>query len=120
MNWENLNTQECPFCSKKIEDREGEMRCTKCSFHIEYRRYHQIRAVRSKNGQVIRMKWQYLKQGKCPMCEDLLKDSIGKYSVLRCINQDCPFKIREDALAAMLADSSHPVNKYDDTLSKEE
>lgn len=54
------------------------------------------------------------------MCSDLLKDSIGKYSVLRCINLDCPFKIRQDALDVMLADKAHPVNKYDDTLSKEE
>lgn len=66
------------------------------------------------------MKWQQLKQGKCPMCNDLMNEAVGKFSVLRCISLDCPFKIRDDALAAMLADSTHPINKYDDTLSKEE
>lgn len=54
------------------------------------------------------------------MCGDIMKDANGKYNILKCIRLDCPFKIREDALSTMLADSTHPVNKYDNTLSQEE
>lgn len=114
MEWQNLNTQECPHCSRKIEDRGGEMRCTKCSFHIDYKRYHSIRAARNRDKPTQPMYWQNLRKGRCPLCSDLMRDTIGKYQISRCINLECPFKIRDDELEKMMEDETHPINKYKD------
>lgn len=114
MNWQNLSDQKCPHCGEHLEDRNREMRCTSCLFHVEYKKYHQIRAVQQKleGRERVVMRWQDLKNGKCPMCGGFVKDSTGKYNMTVCNDAMCPFKIRDDDLERILQNPEHPINKY--------
>ena len=58
------------------------------------------------------MKWQNLLKGNCPICNKMMMDMAGRYNVSRCIDQECPFKIRDDDITKIMSDVNHPINKY--------
>lgn len=116
MKWENLRQFKCPHCGEGLaKDSEArEMRCTSCRFRIEYFRFKQIAEHRGESSPVhkVSIKWQYLHLGKCPICTNDLYPGNGAYNVLKCIQADCSFHIREDRLAEIIADDEHPVNRF--------
>lgn len=113
MKWENLNSEACPYCDNKLVDRDGEMRCVSCTFHIDKVRYTAIRKHRSQltDGSP-KMKWQNVVDMLCPICASNLRDSEGKNGMQRCSNAHCTFKISDDMLGAILKDPNHPANRY--------
>lgn len=116
MKWENLRKQCCPYCSNPLIKNAdtGEVECSRCTFRIEKHRLRSIaehRAYPEKEG-VISIKWQYLKTGKCPLCtKDLYPDKT--FSLMRCIDANCTFKIREDRMQIILDDPNHPANRFE-------
>lgn len=113
MKWENLIKQVCPYCENSLVDREGEMRCVACIFHIEYVRYHAISKHRTTvNEHTPKMKWQNVVDSLCPICGLKLRDIEGKQGMMRCVDAHCTFKISNDMLHAILQDPNHPANRY--------
>ena len=113
LKWENLREKKCPYCESNINKVGDEMKCEHCYFHIELERCKQIIEHRRLQEETsVRMKWQQLHLGRCPICSDYLTPGNGCYEVLKCANADCTFHIREDRLKDILNDESHPANKY--------
>lgn len=114
LNWENLKSMLCPYCEKPLT-KDLEVRCTECRFHIEIDRFKSIvihRAFPNRSGEV-KIKWQNLHDGRCPVDGHELVNAEGKFNVLRCQNvPECTFRIREDSLALMLKDPEHPANRF--------
>ena len=60
-----------------------------------------------------KMKWQNLREEKCPMCDDALSYGIGPYEILVCMSSPgCTFKIRYDVYLGILNDHTHPCNQF--------
>ena len=116
MNWENLKKNMCPYCeSFLIFDDDNEINCTECRFHISPQRFKAILANRTNPEKAVyKLHWQNLREGRCPRCGDELRDSIGKYEISECMkNPECPFKIRNDKMDAILADPLHPAHQFE-------
>ncbi len=58
------------------------------------------------------MKWQNLRDGRCPVCGNILKDGVGPYMILVCTSSECTFRIREDNLLEILRNKNHAANLY--------
>lgn len=113
MKWENLGTFNCPHCEAKLK-MEEEVQCTRCTFHITIERFKSIAAHRAHpGGQVIKMKWQYLINDRCPVCaSNLMPEIAGKYSLMKCVESTCAFRIREDKMDEIKSDPDHPANVF--------
>lgn len=119
MNWNNLKDFNCPYpyCEEKLKNgmRDGVacVDCTECHFSMSYEKYKGILQHRSnERGEIIKVKWQNLRDGLCPVCgKYLIDDSKGTYSIITCIDSDCSFHIREDSLHTILGDADHPANR---------
>lgn len=121
MKWENLKTFTCPHCGKELTQGGEEIQCTQCRFKIEYERYKAILTHRSSpEATIVKMRWQNLKESKCPMCSNQLIDAYGKYRVLKCISSECTFKIREDRMSEIINDQTHPANRFYNPVAEEE
>ena len=116
MNWENLKHNKCPHCeSYLIFDGDNEICCTGCRFHMSPQKFKAILANRATPEKALyKLKWQYLRVGKCPRCGNDLRDSVGKYEISECVrNPDCPFKIRNDKIDLILSDPLHPAHQFE-------
>jgi hypothetical protein len=47
------------------------------------------------------------------MCTGILYPGTGPYAILKCIDKDCTFGIREDRMLEMLKDQNHPINRFE-------
>lgn len=113
MRWENLKNNECPYCGAELY-RDGDThQCTNCTFIIDSQRFMQIlqhRARPERRG-VLRMRWQNLRMGLCPVCKNDLKNGNGPYEIVQCVSAECTFHIREDSMQRILRDPTHPANR---------
>ena len=115
MKWENLKKNICPHCENfLIFDDDNEINCTGCRFHISPQRFKAILANRADpTNATYKLKWQYLRAGRCPRCQSNLRDSIGAYEVSECVNSKCTFKIRNDKMEEILQDPCHPCRQFE-------
>lgn len=112
MKWENLKDFNCPHCGKPLENREGEIACTNCFFHISKDRFKAILMHRGQSPIAIqKMKWQNLHDHRCPMDGNRLHEG-GSLEMLKCMSAECTFVIRIDSLKRILEDESHPANRF--------
>lgn len=115
MKWQNIRQFRCPYDNEAlVRRRDGSIKCTVCYFHIESKRFNEImehRASPQKNG-ITRLKWQYLREGKCPACAHDLISGNGPYEISKCVSADCTFHIREDRMQEILQDPNHPANRF--------
>jgi hypothetical protein len=119
MNWENLQSKLCPHCESVLDFGEAigdDVICTSCTFHIARRRFDAIVEHRRKGyDAAVRMKWQYLLQGRCPIDQQMLRPIPGKHihnGAQMCSNADCPFKIKDSLLKEIMTDPEHPANRF--------
>jgi len=118
MLWENLKDYKCPFCSDRLFETEDalEYECVSCYFHIDKHRFKSIakhRAQpRSADRPYKRNYWQNLRNGRCPTCNNLLRQAVGPYEIMECYAEDCTFKMREDRIQIILNDPNHSCNRY--------
>lgn len=114
MKWELLKKNLCPYCeSILIFDGEQEIECTSCRFHISPVRYKAIAEKRTDTTPTIRLRWQNLREGRCPQCGEDLRDGNGKFEITICTKQPlCTFKIRNDKYDEIMADPLHPAHQY--------
>ena len=115
MKWANLKNNNCPYCGSKMLEQNGDThKCSKCMFKIEHERLTKILEHRSNplRSGIIKMKWQNLKIGRCPLCGDHLNKAIGQYEVSQCVSINCTFHIREDRMQRILTDAQHPANNF--------
>lgn len=114
MNWENLKRMLCPYCDKALT-KDIEIRCSECLFHIDEKRFNSIVEHRGfpRRDNITRMKWQNIKDDRCPVCSrDLYPSSDGRLNYLKCSNGDCTFRIKESYLQEIIADPTHPANRF--------
>lgn len=115
MNWENLNDNRCPHCGAELKDNVLEFKCMKCTFIIDSDRKEQIQKHRAHpGGNTVKIKWQNLRDERCPICGGNLNYGIGPFEILACMKDGCTFKIRYDRLAEILNDAEHSCNKFYD------
>lgn len=115
MIWLNLKQNTCPHCSADIVEDHllGEFKCVVCKFHITAAKKLAIETHRANpDSAIIRMRWQNLREEKCPMCASSLDYGVGPYEILACIAPDCTFKIRHDTFLEILGDENHPANTF--------
>lgn len=115
MNWENLKYNKCPYDNGDLEESPLDFKfyCTSCRFNIDANRKLSIEAHRGNpENKGIKIKWQNLRDEKCPLCASHLSYGTGAYDILACINGDCTFKIRHDRFVEIMADVSHPCNQF--------
>lgn len=116
MNWHNLQTFDCPYCSSKLFRGDGEVLCSECSFVISNERFRSISVHRARTNKPERlqpMKWQNLKKDLCPLCDNtLVYDMEGALDFMKCMTPGCTFKIRQDRMADILEDEGHPCNIF--------
>lgn len=117
MKWQNLRNFRCPHCDEKLkrEDNLGIIRCSQCRFIIDKTRFIQISEHRSyPQREIIPMKWQNLKEDRCPICSSNLYPSTdGNLEFLLCSGKKkCVFKISIAHLDRILADPNHPANLF--------
>ena len=66
-----------------------------------------------------KLKWQHLKDGKCPQCSAYLTQLTGSF-FLTCTNAPrCPFKIGEDKAKEIIENKNH-IGIRDHTPTEEE
>jgi DNA-directed RNA polymerase subunit RPC12/RpoP len=114
MNWENLKTNSCPFCSANlIEEAETEMlHCEACRFRIEVARAKSIATHRNAEGTIVPMRWQLLHKNECPMSGEKLVPIEGATFIKRCVNDECVFRISDKRMIEILDDENHPANRH--------
>ena len=115
MNWENLKQNKCPHCSELLEESliDFKFNCTSCLFTIDISRKLSIEAHRAHPEKAgVKLRWQNLRDERCPICTSHLNYGTGTYDILTCINPDCTFKIRHDRFVEIMADASHPCNQF--------
>jgi len=116
MDWNQLKQNKCPYCrSILVFDDDNEINCTNCVFHISPQKYKAILENRTdKTKKVYRLHWQNLRVGRCPICNDELRDAVGKYEITECVKYpECSFKIRNDKMEMILSDPLHPAHQFD-------
>lgn len=111
MNWDNLKTQNCPYCGNHLVDTGPEMKCKHCKFHIDHVKCAAIVKSRSGEGES-KMKWQNIIEEKCPICGEMLREGEGHHEKLRCTDGRCTFKISNAMLRQILDDPTHPANRF--------
>ena len=115
MNWENLKTNHCPYCSHDLEE-VGETSmfiCTNCYFNISAMKKESIERHRCHpERRIMRLRWQNLHSERCPACGNLLTYGIGPFDILACTTPECAFKINHDRLVQILEDPNHPCNQF--------
>lgn len=114
MNWEYLKDNKCPHCGENLRENILEFKCIKCTFVIDSDRKMAIQQHRGnpRIGNIVKIKWQNLKEEKCPICGDNLNYGVGVFEVLVCLNTNCSFKIRHDRFVEILNDPTHPCNRF--------
>lgn len=84
-------------------------------FRIDVGRAEVIKSHRVRGDeQTVKLHWQYLRVGKCPICHepvDKVERTNGE-SVHKCSNPGCVFVIVDEKLQAALARPDHPINRY--------
>lgn len=129
MNWENLQTNSCPYayCGGElvlVED-EALVCCMQCKFYIPESKFNSIKAHRSQSGTpAVRLKWQNLHEKRCPICGALLRKAIGMHHMLECGDvKKCSFRIGEKRAQEIMDDPTHSANifraKLDEVIDKE-
>lgn len=112
MNWENLRKMLCPYCESELA-KDIEIRCTECFFHIEENRFKSIIQHRAfPDRQKINLRWQNLKDDRCPVDNYLLFHSEEDFNTLLCGNDRCVFKIKISTLLNILSDKTHAANVF--------
>lgn len=116
MKWTNLKNFECPFpyCEATLINTLPEISCSRCSFKIDPNRFKGILSHRGGDSKTSkRFRWQNIVDGRCPECGQYLRKSTdGRQDFQKCINSECSFIIRENSLNQILADPTHPANKF--------
>jgi DNA-directed RNA polymerase subunit RPC12/RpoP len=114
MNWENLRQFRCPYCGHDLLKETDKIKCTHCHFRIEPERFKSISENRRQNPTTnIKIKWQNLINGLCPICASMLRpNEEGKLRFQKCINFDCTFKITDSRYGEILNDEMHPANIF--------
>jgi len=114
MNWENLRQFRCPYCGHALEKGPASIRCTHCHFRIEPERFKSIAENRRQNPtNNIKIKWQNLVSGLCPICGSMLRpNEEKKLRFQKCINYDCTFKISDNRFGEILNDPNHAANIF--------
>jgi len=113
MTWTNLKEMLCPYCNANLSH-DIEVRCTQCFFHIDKDKFLSIIANRGfPTRKIQKLKWQNLRDDKCPICEhDLIQNIEGVYDIMKCSDANCTFKIRNDKFFAIILDENHPANRF--------
>jgi hypothetical protein len=65
------------------------------------------------------MNWKVLKDGKCPKCGNMLRDSglgAGNIPAMRCVDKECDFKISEKRFKEIVAPKSRECRNAKDNL----
>ena len=114
MVWNKLNKGECPNCGHPLKKKESNLKCTYCAFVIEQNRARRIAESRKEQLPTnhVRLRWQNLKDERCPVDGELLAPREGRFMVMHCIKPECTFNIRVDRMNQILKDPSHPANKF--------
>ncbi len=113
MNWENLKTFECPYCGHPLLNTVPDICCSHCDFIIARDRFKRILSNRTNEKPAKPMRWQNLRDARCPLCSDLLVYvTEGKSLFEKCIVESCGFKISHFQVETILADPAHPANKF--------
>ena len=104
----------CPYCQEKIIRIGSIISCTWCRFKIDVERAREIAENRAgERGNVdVRIRWQFLHQMRCPLCTGMLYPASHNEDLHVCRKEGCNFKIREDRVQMILADSRHPANRF--------
>lgn len=103
----------CPYCAAPVYAERGMIRCTQCRFEIERERRDLIAENRSQDGRpIVKIKWQFLHDRKCPICENQLYPNPRNENAYKCLSEGCSFKITEERIQIILADDTHPANRY--------
>lgn len=122
MKWENLKTFQCPHCDKDLKQDGDHVNCIQCRFTIDYERYKSILTHRSspEAASIVRYKWQNLKENRCILCGNFLREAGTQYKILKCMTSSCTFKISESTLTQYLNDKTHPVNRFYNAVAEQE
>lgn len=116
MKWENLKLNKCPYDFGTLEENPLDYKFyfTTSKFNIDFDRKTSIEIHKGNPavGVIQQIKWQRLKEERCPLCSSDLSYGIGAYDILTCIDANCTFKIRHDRFVEILADKTHPCNIF--------
>lgn len=121
LKWEMLRTFQCPYDEEELIQDGDNVKCTVCRFKIDYEKYKSLLTHRSSPeiAGKIRHYWQNLKDNRCILCGNFLREAGQQYKVLKCMSPDCTFKISESTLESYTADKMHPMNRsYGDQAKK--
>ena len=114
MKWENLSTFECPYCDRKLFQKSEEIiHCKVCVFEIDVLKFKSILSHRLiKPINPIQYKWQNLKNHRCPICSQFLREEENGLGYYKCTSGQCTFCIQEARIQEILSDKNHPANRY--------
>lgn len=113
MNWEYLKDNKCPHCGQALRENVLEFKCTRCTFTISPERKLSIEEHRAHpERSIVKLKWQNLRDERCPICSKALNYTTGIFEILACMDSGCSFKIRHDRFLEILNDETHPCNRF--------
>ncbi len=104
----------CPYCKEKLETANMEMKCVKCLFHIDNKRFKMIMEHRAyPSRDTPHLYWQNLIDYTCPMDGSTLYPvNEAGYDVSKCAKDGCTFSIKDKTLIEILRDPNHPANRF--------
>lgn len=115
MIWEKLLTMQCPYekCGKGLAQRDGEIQCTECYFHMDHSKYKGIVHHRlMPTTEHTRLKWQNVIDHKCPICGDNIQSNEKSMGRFVCVGRGCHFSISEKKLVGIINDTDHVAYKF--------